>query len=166
MILLIRLRVNSAIANLIASGKSAQILSLIESGSASGMRQAVTQAIHHAQHRSAFGRRHRWLAGERRWIGARLHPRDASRSRDQLPHELRQVHGKIRADLQALRDGCTIASVVELAGDERQELIDYMVTEQQLDGTLVESPLTGDNMDERVRGVLFILAQHPSYHIR
>ena len=43
------MRVNSAIANLIASGKSAQILSLIESGSASGMRtldQNLAELVH------------------------------------------------------------------------------------------------------------------------
>ena len=43
------MRVNSAIANLIASGKSAQILSLIESGTASGMRtldQNLAELVH------------------------------------------------------------------------------------------------------------------------
>ena len=43
------MRVNSAIANLIASGKSAQILSLIESGAASGMRtldQNLAELVH------------------------------------------------------------------------------------------------------------------------
>ena len=43
------MRVNSAIANLIATGKSAQILSLIESGAASGMRtldQNLAELVH------------------------------------------------------------------------------------------------------------------------
>ena len=43
------MRVNSAVANLIASGKSAQILSLIESGSSSGMRtldQNLAELVH------------------------------------------------------------------------------------------------------------------------
>jgi uncharacterized protein (DUF1800 family) len=55
---------------------------------------------------------------------------------------------------------------VTLDAVERQELIDYMVTDRQNDGSVDPSPLTDTNMDLRVRGVLYILAQHPSYHVR
>ena len=55
---------------------------------------------------------------------------------------------------------------VALDADERQELIDYMVTDRQSDGSVDPSPLTDANMDLRVRGALYILAQHPSYHVR
>ena len=55
---------------------------------------------------------------------------------------------------------------VELSAQDRQDLIDYMVTERQNDGSSTSSPLTTANMDVRVRGVLYILAQHPTYHVR
>ena len=50
---------------------------------------------------------------------------------------------------------------VSLSEDDRQDLIDYMVTVRQSDGTSTPSPLTSDNMDARVRGVLYILASTP-----
>ena len=39
---------------------------------------------------------------------------------------------------------------------------------QSSDGAIVQSPFTGSQaqIDERVRGLLLILSQHPDYHVR
>ncbi len=55
---------------------------------------------------------------------------------------------------------------VDLTKGERQALVDYMVTARQGDGSVAASPLTATNMDQRVRGALYVLAQHPTYHVR
>jgi len=47
--------------------------------------------------------------------------------------------------------------------------VDYLNTERQNDGTVVADPFDGSDaghLDERVRGLLWILAQHPTYHLR
>ena len=63
-------------------------------------------------------------------------------------------------------DALTARLAVTLGADERQRLVDYMVTVRQGDGTVVPSPLTETNLDQRVRGALYVLAQHPTYHVR
>jgi hypothetical protein len=63
-------------------------------------------------------------------------------------------------------DALTERLDVELDAGERQILVDYMVTVRQNDGSVVPSPLTDENMDQRVRGALYVLAQHPTYHTR
>ncbi len=57
---------------------------------------------------------------------------------------------------------------VTLGAGERQDLIDYMVTEN--DGGVIEpspwDPLNSSMVNERVRGVLYVLAVHPTYQVR
>lgn len=63
---------------------------------------------------------------------------------------------------------CELLSV-EMTPQDRTEMIDYLNTERQNDGTVQPSPFDGsdqDHLDERVRGALLILAQHPTYHVR
>ncbi len=55
---------------------------------------------------------------------------------------------------------------VEITDAERDEMIAYMVSLRNSDGSTTVSLLTDLNMDERVRGLLYILAQHPTYQIR
>ena len=63
-------------------------------------------------------------------------------------------------------DALTQRLDVRLDTDERQMLIDYMVTVRNNNGSVTASPLTDSNMDQRVRGALYVLAQHPTYHVR
>jgi len=58
---------------------------------------------------------------------------------------------------------------VPLAAAERTRLIDYLNSYRQANGTIVPSPFDGSNqaqLDERVRGLLYILVQNPIYHLR
>ena len=63
-------------------------------------------------------------------------------------------------------DALTARLDVVLDPAERQALVDYMVTTRQSNGSTQQSPLTDNNMDQRVRGALYVLAQHPTYHVR
>ena len=57
----------------------------------------------------------------------------------------------------------------DLSDVERQACVDYLNTQRQSNGTVVSSPFDGSNqthLDERVRGLLWILAQHPSSQVR
>jgi uncharacterized protein (DUF1800 family) len=61
---------------------------------------------------------------------------------------------------------------VDLKVDERQRLIDFLGTSvREANGQLVVEPSAFDgnstrHVDERVRALLFVLAQHPQYHLR
>lgn len=58
---------------------------------------------------------------------------------------------------------------VTLTDGERASLIDYLNTVRQSNGTVVPSPFDGSNqthLDERVRGLVYILAQHPTFHVK
>jgi hypothetical protein len=58
---------------------------------------------------------------------------------------------------------------VTLSPDERATCVTYLDTIRQADGQTVASPFDPtDNrhLEERVRGLLYILGQHPSYLIR
>jgi uncharacterized protein (DUF1800 family) len=58
---------------------------------------------------------------------------------------------------------------VELSSEERDTLVHYLDTERQGDGTDVDDPFDPANerhVDERLRGLLYILAQHPTAMIR
>jgi uncharacterized protein (DUF1800 family) len=66
-------------------------------------------------------------------------------------------------------DALTSLLRIELNSTERQQMIDYLNSQRQNDGTVVPSPFDGSiqqQLDERVRGLLYILAQHPTYHER
>jgi len=57
---------------------------------------------------------------------------------------------------------------VQLTDRERRDYIDYLDTEMLENGTVISSPFVGSpqQLDERVRGLLYILAQHPTYMVR
>lgn len=57
---------------------------------------------------------------------------------------------------------------VELTQAQRQECIDYLNTDRNSSGDFADPWDFSDpvDRDKKVRGLLYILAQHPSYHIR
>jgi hypothetical protein len=58
---------------------------------------------------------------------------------------------------------------VDLAPDERTECVTYMDTQRLSNGTVISDPFDPTNptdIDERVRGLLYILGQHPLFLIR
>jgi len=58
---------------------------------------------------------------------------------------------------------------VDLSTGDRADLIDYLNTERQNDGTVQSDPFDGSDqshLDGRVRGVIWVLSQHPTYHTR
>ncbi len=58
---------------------------------------------------------------------------------------------------------------VVITDADRTAFTDYLNTQRQTGGTIVQSPFNGTNqthLDERVRGLLLIMAQHPTYHVR
>ena len=58
---------------------------------------------------------------------------------------------------------------VTLSAEDRTDLIDYLNSVRQGDGTVDPSLFDATNqshLDVRVRGVIYVLAQHPSYHTR
>jgi uncharacterized protein (DUF1800 family) len=58
---------------------------------------------------------------------------------------------------------------VPLTPAERTACIDYLNTQRNGQGVVSPSPFDAANnthIDERVRGLIYILAQHPSYHVR
>jgi uncharacterized protein (DUF1800 family) len=66
-------------------------------------------------------------------------------------------------------DALALLLRVDLSDPERQSCIDYLNTQRQSNGTVTSSPFDGSSqthLDERVRGLLWILAQHPSSHVR
>ncbi|MCE9638457.1 MAG: DUF1800 family protein [Planctomycetes bacterium] len=66
-------------------------------------------------------------------------------------------------------DALTKLLRVTLSDAERTSCIDYLNTQRQTNGTYTASTFDGSSqahLDERVRGLLYILAQHPTYQIR
>lgn len=58
---------------------------------------------------------------------------------------------------------------VTLSGSERTQCIDYLNSQAGAGGTPTPSPFDASNathLSERVRGLLYILAQHPTYAVR
>jgi hypothetical protein len=58
---------------------------------------------------------------------------------------------------------------VPLSTSDRQACIDYMNTQRSSTGVVSPSNFDAANnthIDERVRGLLYVLAQHPTYHVR
>jgi len=56
-----------------------------------------------------------------------------------------------------------------LSDAERTTLLTYLNTTRQSNGTIVASPFDGSSqaqLDERVRGLIYVLAQHPSFHVK
>ena len=70
---------------------------------------------------------------------------------------------------QAVLDALSDLLRVPLTAAEEQALLYYLNTSRQPDGSVIDSPFVGSNqahLDERVRGLLYILAQHPSYQVK
>lgn len=66
-------------------------------------------------------------------------------------------------------DGLSQLLDVELTDELRTTLITYLNTDRENDGTIVDDafdPANNTHIDERVRGLLYILSQHPTYHVR
>jgi hypothetical protein len=58
---------------------------------------------------------------------------------------------------------------VTLAPGDREVLVTYLDTQRQGDGTVVDSPFDAANtrhVEERIGGLLYVLSQHPTYHVR
>jgi hypothetical protein len=58
---------------------------------------------------------------------------------------------------------------VKLTDLEKLALLDYLNTSRQADGTIVASPFDGSSqamLDERVRGLIYVLAQHPEFQVK
>ena len=58
---------------------------------------------------------------------------------------------------------------VTLDPTDRTGMIDYLNTQRNSNGSTQSSPFNGNDtkhIDERVRGLLYILAQHPTYQTR
>jgi hypothetical protein len=58
---------------------------------------------------------------------------------------------------------------VRLSAEDETSCAAYLDTLRRSDGTLVASPFDASNpthVDERVRGLLYVLAQHPTYQLR
>jgi uncharacterized protein (DUF1800 family) len=65
----------------------------------------------------------------------------------------------------------TVAGLMRVkpSDPERASLLDYLNTMRQSDGTIVASPFDGSSqamLDERVRGLIYILAQHPDFQVK
>jgi hypothetical protein len=66
-------------------------------------------------------------------------------------------------------DALTGLLVVDVTPAERTALIEYLDTVRSDAGVVSASPFVGSNqshLDTRVRGLLWILAQHPGYQVR
>jgi uncharacterized protein (DUF1800 family) len=77
------------------------------------------------------------------------------------PEKERTAEGVVDALAGVLR--------VDLDPEDRAEMIDYLNTRRNTDGTYAVQPFDGADsrhIDERVRGLLYILAQHPTYQVR
>lgn len=73
------------------------------------------------------------------------------------------------ATAQEVVDALALRMQVSLTPNERTLLVDYMNTQGDGQGGSVPSPFDATNpthVDERVRGLLYILGQHPSYMLR
>ena len=58
---------------------------------------------------------------------------------------------------------------VTLSPTDRTACLDYLNTQRNSQGVVSPSPFDAANnthIDERVRGLIYILASHPSYHVR
>jgi hypothetical protein len=58
---------------------------------------------------------------------------------------------------------------VQITEEDRTRLVDYLNTVRDAAGNVTASPFNGasqQHLDERVRGVLYALTQHPTYHSR
>src|SRR5678809_1135482 len=58
---------------------------------------------------------------------------------------------------------------VQLSTQDRADLVLYLNTVRDAEGNVTSSPFDGSSqqqLDERVRGLLYALAQHPTYHSR
>jgi uncharacterized protein (DUF1800 family) len=70
---------------------------------------------------------------------------------------------------QAALDAVADLMRVPLSASEEAALLSYLNTTRQSNGTIVASPFNGSSqahLDERVRGLVYILAQHPSFQVK
>jgi len=66
-------------------------------------------------------------------------------------------------------DALTLLLRVTLTTAERQQMIDFLNSFRQANGTIVVSPFDGSDqghLDQRVRNLLVILTQHPTYQVK
>ncbi len=67
----------------------------------------------------------------------------------------------------AVVDSLALLLDVQLSTQDRADLVAYLGSQRDSSGNVTSSPFDGSNqqqLDERVRGLLYILAQHPTYH--
>lgn len=113
------------------------------------------------------------------WLSAQSMVERANFVRDCLTHRGTDVQTGL--DLRALLpagaqttatetvDALAALLRVPLTPADRTACVTYLDTQRQGNGTVVPSPFSAANdvhIDERVRGLLYVLAQHPTYHVR
>jgi uncharacterized protein (DUF1800 family) len=113
------------------------------------------------------------------WLSAQAMVERANLVRDCVTHRGSDVQTGL--DLRALLpagaqttatetvDALAALLRVGLSPTDRAACVAYLDTRRQSDGTVVASPFSAANdvhVDERVRGLLYVLAQHPLYHVR
>jgi uncharacterized protein (DUF1800 family) len=113
------------------------------------------------------------------WLSAQSMVERANYVRQCVTHRGQDV--QVGLDLRALlpQGGQTTAPAavdalaallrVVLTAADRTICIDYLNTQRAANGTVSASPFNAANdthIDERVRGLLYVLAQHPTYHVR
>jgi uncharacterized protein (DUF1800 family) len=113
------------------------------------------------------------------WLSAQSMIERANYTRDCLVHRGTDV--QVGLDLRSLLPAGTATTAPEavdalaallrvtLSESDRAALVGYLGTQRQSNGTIVDSPFDAANdghVAERVGGLLYVLAQHPTYHVR
>lgn len=119
-----------------------------------------------------------WVAGSL-WFGSQAVVERGNFARTCVTH--RNTDAQTGLDLRALLpQGATTTAAatvdalaallrVRLTPADVTALTAYLNTQRQSNGTVVDSPFDASvdtQIDERVRGLLYILAQHPTYQVR
>jgi uncharacterized protein (DUF1800 family) len=69
----------------------------------------------------------------------------------------------------AVVDRMASAFGINMTISERNRYLEYLNSDRNAQGQVISSPFNGDNateIDKKVRGLIYIMSQHPSFHIR
>jgi len=118
-------------------------------------------------------------AGGALWLSAQSMVERANLVRECLAHRSSETQtgldlrtllpaGALSTSLEAV-DALATLLRVRLSASDRTALVTYLDTQREGGGTIVASPFNAANdahIVERVSGLLYVLAQHPTYHVR